>query len=133
MPISGYDHVALPAGDPEALIAFYKKLGCGTIHEAEWRAGERIEGYSLRWDAVVRMGGVNNEAYFSELLEDEIDTLHREPQAIFAASQRFWRWYEGGQLIERRRPDGTLTAPIGASQLRDLWRSRGLNTGGQER
>jgi catechol 2,3-dioxygenase-like lactoylglutathione lyase family enzyme len=40
MPIVGYDHVALPSRDPEALIAFYKKLGCGTIHEDEWRAGE---------------------------------------------------------------------------------------------
>jgi catechol 2,3-dioxygenase-like lactoylglutathione lyase family enzyme len=40
MPIVGFDHVALPSKDPEALIAFYKKLGCGTIHEEEWRAGD---------------------------------------------------------------------------------------------
>jgi catechol 2,3-dioxygenase-like lactoylglutathione lyase family enzyme len=40
MPIVGFDHVALPAGDPEAIIAFYKKLGCGTIHEEQWRAGD---------------------------------------------------------------------------------------------
>jgi len=32
MPVIGYDHVALPARAPEALIAFYKKLGFGTIH-----------------------------------------------------------------------------------------------------
>jgi catechol 2,3-dioxygenase-like lactoylglutathione lyase family enzyme len=40
MPVIGYDHVALPAGDPEAILAFYKKLGFGTIHEEEWRAGD---------------------------------------------------------------------------------------------
>ena len=40
MSIRGYDHVALPAQDPEALIDFYKKLGFATIHEAEWRAGD---------------------------------------------------------------------------------------------
>ena len=40
MPVTGFDHVALPAQDPEALIAFYKKLGFGTIHEEEWRAGK---------------------------------------------------------------------------------------------
>jgi catechol 2,3-dioxygenase-like lactoylglutathione lyase family enzyme len=40
MPVVGYDHTALPAQNPEALIAFYKKLGCETIHEDEWRAGK---------------------------------------------------------------------------------------------
>ncbi len=40
MPVIGYDHVALPAQNPEELIAFYKKLGFGTIHEEEWRAGK---------------------------------------------------------------------------------------------
>ena len=40
MPVVGYDHTALPAGDPAALLAFYKKLGFGTIHEEEWRAGD---------------------------------------------------------------------------------------------
>lgn len=40
MAITGYDHTALPAENPEALIAFYKKLGCGTIHEKEWRGGK---------------------------------------------------------------------------------------------
>lgn len=39
MPVVGFDHVALPAGDPDAMLEFYKRLGFGTIHEAEWRAG----------------------------------------------------------------------------------------------
>ena len=40
MSVSGFDHVSFPAGDPEAIIAFYKRLGFSTIHEDEWRAGD---------------------------------------------------------------------------------------------
>jgi catechol 2,3-dioxygenase-like lactoylglutathione lyase family enzyme len=40
MPVIGFDHVALPAGSPEELIAFYKKLGFDTIHEEAWRSGK---------------------------------------------------------------------------------------------
>lgn len=40
MPVTGFDHVALPARDPFALLEFYKKLGFGTIHEEEFRAGK---------------------------------------------------------------------------------------------
>ena len=39
MPVIGFDHVALPARDPLALLDFYKRLGFGTIHEEEFRAG----------------------------------------------------------------------------------------------
>jgi catechol 2,3-dioxygenase-like lactoylglutathione lyase family enzyme len=40
MPIRGYDHVALPARNPEQLIAFYKRLGMPVLYEAEWRTGK---------------------------------------------------------------------------------------------
>jgi catechol 2,3-dioxygenase-like lactoylglutathione lyase family enzyme len=40
MTVSGYDHVALPAKNPEALIAFYKKLGMPILYEEQWRAGK---------------------------------------------------------------------------------------------
>jgi catechol 2,3-dioxygenase-like lactoylglutathione lyase family enzyme len=40
MPIRGFDHVALPTRDPEALIAFYRRLGFPIIYEQEWRSGE---------------------------------------------------------------------------------------------
>ncbi len=39
MPVAGFDHVALPAADPEAMIAFYKRLGFPIIHEQEFRSG----------------------------------------------------------------------------------------------
>jgi catechol 2,3-dioxygenase-like lactoylglutathione lyase family enzyme len=38
--VTGFDHVALPARDPLALLDFYKKLGFGTLHEEEFRAGK---------------------------------------------------------------------------------------------
>jgi catechol 2,3-dioxygenase-like lactoylglutathione lyase family enzyme len=40
MPVTGWDHVSLPAGDPDALMDFYKRLGFETIHEEEFRAGK---------------------------------------------------------------------------------------------
>ncbi len=40
MSVSGLDHVAIPAGDPEALMRFYRQLGFEIVHEAEWRSGE---------------------------------------------------------------------------------------------
>ena len=40
MPVTGFDHAALPAADPEAILDFYKRLGFSTIHEEEWRRGE---------------------------------------------------------------------------------------------
>ena len=39
MPVTGLDHVAMPAGDPEALIAFYRALGFSVVGEADWRSG----------------------------------------------------------------------------------------------
>lgn len=40
MPIAGFDHAAIPAGDPEALIRFYRALGFSVVGEEAWRAGE---------------------------------------------------------------------------------------------
>lgn len=42
MPVTGWDHVSLPAGDPDALMAFYKRLGFTVIHEAEFRSGKTL-------------------------------------------------------------------------------------------
>ena len=40
MSILGFDHVSLPTGDPEALIAFYRSLGFEILYEQEWRSGD---------------------------------------------------------------------------------------------
>ena len=40
MPVTGMDHVAIPAGDPEALLGFYRALGFDIVHEDEWRSGD---------------------------------------------------------------------------------------------
>jgi catechol 2,3-dioxygenase-like lactoylglutathione lyase family enzyme len=39
MPVTAFDHVALPTADAERFLRFYKALGFGTEHEAEWRNG----------------------------------------------------------------------------------------------
>jgi len=38
--VAGFDHVALPAADPEALIAFYGKLGFRVPEIEAWRDSE---------------------------------------------------------------------------------------------
>ena len=42
MPVTGFDHIALPTADAERFIAFYTGLGFGTLGEDEWRAGRRL-------------------------------------------------------------------------------------------
>ena len=39
MPVTGFDHAAIPAGDPQALMRFYRALGFSVVGEAEWRSG----------------------------------------------------------------------------------------------
>ena len=39
MPVTAFDHVALPTADAERFLRFYKALGFGTQHETEWRSG----------------------------------------------------------------------------------------------
>jgi len=39
VPVSGFDHVALPTADGESFLAFYKALGFTSPDEDEWRAG----------------------------------------------------------------------------------------------
>jgi catechol 2,3-dioxygenase-like lactoylglutathione lyase family enzyme len=40
MPVKSFDHAVIPTADPEALIAFYKRLGFTIVHEDDWRAGK---------------------------------------------------------------------------------------------
>ena len=42
MPVSRFDHVAIPAADPEPLLAFYQSLGFNILYEEEWRAGNGV-------------------------------------------------------------------------------------------
>ena len=39
MPVTGFDHAALPTADSERFLAFYKALGFGIEGEDAWRAG----------------------------------------------------------------------------------------------
>lgn len=41
MTIAGFDRVAIPAAEMEAMIAFYRRLGFAIVGEAEWWAGTR--------------------------------------------------------------------------------------------
>ena len=39
VPVTGFDHAAIPTADSERLIAFYSSLGFGIDGEDAWRAG----------------------------------------------------------------------------------------------
>ncbi len=39
MPVTGFDHAAIPTGRPEELLRFYRALGFGIVNEDEWRQG----------------------------------------------------------------------------------------------
>jgi catechol 2,3-dioxygenase-like lactoylglutathione lyase family enzyme len=41
MGIKAIDHVAMPAADMEAMVAFYRRLGFTIVDEDRWRAGNR--------------------------------------------------------------------------------------------
>ena len=40
MPIAAFDHAAIPTGQPEEMIAFYKRLGFSVVGEQQWREGK---------------------------------------------------------------------------------------------
>ena len=40
MPIAAFDHAVIPTGQPEEMIAFYKRLGFEVVGEQEWREGK---------------------------------------------------------------------------------------------
>jgi catechol 2,3-dioxygenase-like lactoylglutathione lyase family enzyme len=42
MPVARFDHVAIPARDPEVLLTFYRALGFPILYEEEWRAGNGV-------------------------------------------------------------------------------------------
>jgi catechol 2,3-dioxygenase-like lactoylglutathione lyase family enzyme len=39
VPVTGFDHAAIPTADSERFLAFYRALGFGIEGEAEWRGG----------------------------------------------------------------------------------------------
>jgi catechol 2,3-dioxygenase-like lactoylglutathione lyase family enzyme len=40
LPVKGIDHVAIPTGDSERFLEFYKRLGFRFLNEERWRKGE---------------------------------------------------------------------------------------------
>jgi len=40
MPVTAFDHAAIPTDDPEAMLTFYKALGFQIVGEDAWRSGE---------------------------------------------------------------------------------------------
>ncbi|MBW2269439.1 MAG: hypothetical protein JRH16_12760 [Deltaproteobacteria bacterium] len=133
MPVVGFDHVAIPAGDPEALLAFYKKLGFGTLYEEEWRAGD-YPVFAIQIGENARLGflgpalwqdpdfdfrgqtarpGCGDICFLFEGTIEEAETLLREAGAEIAYGpfdQRGGadRGQREGTSVYTRDPDGNL-------------------------
>ncbi len=55
MPVTRFDHVAIPAADPEPLLAFYRALGFSILYEDEWRAGNGVPAIAVGPDQKVNV------------------------------------------------------------------------------
>ena len=99
MPVTGFDHVSLPSADPDATMAFYKKLGFGTIHEKEWCAGE----YPL----IAIQIGLHAKINFPDPAPWQDPSFEAKgPTAKPGGEERGTRM---GSSVYTRGPDGNLT------------------------
>ena len=87
MPVRGFDHVALPTAEPEALIAFYRRLGFAILYEEEWRAG-KARAFAIQVDAHQKIN-----VHPPELWQDPAFTL-RAPTATPGCSDLCF-YFEG--------------------------------------
>ena len=91
MPISGFDHVALPTGNPEELMAFYGSLGFLRDKIEEWKQGK-----CSCWSIIVGNNKINVEA--PERWQNSKVTL-RAPTALPGWGERCVVWQGGSAAL----------------------------------
>lgn len=102
MPIAAFDHVAMPTAQPEALIDFYKRLGCTVVHEQEWRDG-KARAFSIAF------GDNKINVHPPEVWQNQSFTL-RGPAALPGCGDFCFVW--DGTLEEARALLEAAGAPI---------------------
>jgi len=93
MPVSRFDHAAIPTSDPEAMIAFYRALGFSIVNEEAWRSGERRT-FSIAF------GDNKINVHAPELWHDPAVTL-RGPTAVPGCGDFCFVW--DGSVEEARK------------------------------
>ncbi len=92
MPIASFDHAAIPTAQPEAMIAFYEKLGFTPVHVQDWRDG-KSRAFALAF------GNNKINVHPPEVWQDPKFTL-RGPSALPGCGDFCFVW--DGTLTEAR-------------------------------
>ena len=109
MPIAGFDHVALPARRPEALIEFYGRLGFLVPDLESWRKAP-LPFFS------VFLGGQKINFHAPELWENADFTL-RGPTARPGCGDLCFVWEGGLAALEAMLEDAGAKVVVGPVEL----------------
>ena len=119
MSIAGFDHVALPARDPEALIAFYHALGFDAPDAAEWR--ERgVPFFEVRW-------GRQKINFHAPALWQQPGFTLRGPAAAPGCGDLCFVWEGGADALRARLESAGATPVAGPVEVQGA-RGRGSST-----
>ena len=122
MPVIGFDHVAMPTAQPEAMLRFYRKLGFTVPTPEEWTArGERF--------FTIQFGNNKINVHAPALWKDGAFTL-RGVSAQPGCGDFCFAW--AGTLDELRATLDTAGAPIEEGPVervggRDAGRAKGTS------
>ena len=92
MPVRGFDHVAIPTADPEAMLRFYRALGFDAPEPEAW-AAEGARAFSIHF------GDQKINVHAPALWQDERFTL-RGPSALPGCGDFCFVW-DGSQAALR--------------------------------
>jgi catechol 2,3-dioxygenase-like lactoylglutathione lyase family enzyme len=117
MPISGFDHVALPTIQPELLIDFYGRLGCRVPDLSEWRSSP-LPFFSVFF-------GDQKINFHAPVMWQNPDFGLRGPTSLPGCGDLCLVWIGGSAALERMLADAEV--PIVAGPL-ELHGGRGPGT-----
>ena len=117
MPVSGFDHVALPTERPEEIIAFYGRLGFDVPVIEEWRESPQL------FFAVAF--GSNKINFHAPALWQNADFQLRGPRAAPGCGDLCFVWDGDSQSLAETLADAGASIVAGPVELQG---ARGLGT-----
>jgi catechol 2,3-dioxygenase-like lactoylglutathione lyase family enzyme len=123
VPVTGFDHAAIPTADSERFLAFYKAIGFGIEGEDAWRAG-RTPIFSITF------GDNKINVHTAEFFERTrtIPGFLRGPTAVPGCGDFCFVW-DGGLDARLERLEATRTTVIEGPVARTGGRARGTARG----
>lgn len=105
MPVTGFDHAAIPTDQPEEMLAFYRKLGFTIVGEEEWRSGKMPI-------FIVQFGDNKINIHAPELWKRPDFTL-RGPTALPGCGDFCFVWAGGVDLLVRTLEEAGAPIEVG--------------------